>query len=413
MKKLTATLLTLITLFSAAALMASSEVPQAPSQERAEYEAMLKEAEKARSEAETARQEATRAAERARELMREQVQNETGKQAADRAREQAEMEQAREELSRAHRELREASREVARAHRDLSRSGRTIQITRTVNLGDRAVIGVVLGKQTDQGVQIIGVSPDGPAEQAGLEQGDVLVSIKGIDLANDDEARQTIFDVMSGVEDGEQLDVVVDRNGSTGEYTITAEQREPRGWQSVIRIPEVAAVHEVSEAPHLIIEQIEVEEIDEEALAERVDELTEILEEKRFIFMSENGSDPREMKFEEFSDIGGHMMSEANVWFGLPRAHGLDLAPINEGLGAYFKTDRGVLVIRAREGNAYELESGDVILSIGAAKVDSPSDMMRALRDVEPGSEIKIDIMRDRKDKTLKVVVPENRLGYR
>lgn len=415
MKKLTATLLTLITLFSAAALMASSEVPQAPSQERAEYEAMLKEAEKARSEAETARQEAARAAERARELMREQVQvqNQTGKQAADRAREQAEMEQAREELSRAHRELREASREVARAHRDLSRSGRTIQITRTVNLGDRAVIGVVLGNQTDQGVQIIGVSPDGPAEQAGLEQGDVLVSIKGIDLANDDEARQTIFDVMSGVEDGEQLDVVVDRNGSTGEYTITAEQREPRGWQSVIRIPEVATVHEVSEAPHLIIEQIEVEEIDEEALAERVDELTEILEEKRFIFMSENGTDPREMKFEEFSDIGGHMMSEANVWFGLPRAHGLDLAPINEGLGAYFKTDRGVLVIRAREGNAYELESGDVILSIGAAKVDSPSDMMRALRDVEPGSEIKIDIMRDRKDKTLEVVVPENRLGYR
>ena len=415
MKKLTATVLTLMTLFSAAALMASSDAPLSPSQEtqRAEYEAMLKEAEKARAEAETARQEATKAAQRARELMREQVQDDVGRQAADHAREQAEMERAREELSRAHRELREASREVARAHRDLSRSGKTTEIIRRINLGDRAVIGVVLGKQTDRGIQIIGVSPDGPAEQAGLQQGDVLVSIKGIDLANADEARQTVFDVMGGVEDGEQLDVVVDRNGSTGEYTITAEQREPRGWQSVIRIPEVAAVPEDSEAPRVIVEHIEIEDFDEEALAKHVNRLTEMVEQKKFIFMSEDGADLQEFEFEEFSDFGGHALSEANVWFGLPHAHGLELAAINEGLGAYFKTDRGVLVIRAREGNAYELESGDVILSIGTAKVNSPSDMMRALRDVEPGSEIKIDIMRDRKDKTLKVVVPENRLGYR
>ena len=428
MTTLTAKTMLVTALLLMAPMAVGGEPPEATSQEalRAEYEAMLQDAEKARTEAEAARKEAAAAAQQARELMRQhertlrgEAQQQAEAQSNETAREQAERERAREELSRAHRELREASREVARAHRELSRSGRTIEVTRSVNLGDRAVIGVVLGSRTDQGVQIIGVSPDGPAEQAGLQQGDVLVSFNDIDLAANEEARRTIIEVMSEVRDGDQIEVVIDRDGWTGEFTITAEQREPRGWQSVIRIPEIAEAAEIPEtpegpeSPQVFVERIEIEEIDEEALAEHVEKLQESLETHKFIFMSDEMGALREFEFEEFSEFGSHAMSEANIWFGLPRAHGLELTAINEGLGRYFDTDRGVLVIRAREDNPYQLKSGDVILSVDAAPVNSPADLVRALRDAEPGMEIDIEIKRERQDRTLNVAVPENRLGYR
>jgi hypothetical protein len=408
MKKLSTILLIPALLLFATTLAASGESAQSSQEElqKTEYQSMLEEAGRARQEAEAAHQGALKAAEMARETARlnaakaretarmnaemaredSELRRQQSKESArERALQQEEMKRAREELSKAHRELREATREVARAHRDLARTDNVHEVTHHVNLGDRAVIGVVLGKETDNGVKIIGVSPDGPAERAGLEQGDTLVSIRGVDLAGNEKARQSIFQVMSEADDGEELSVVVDRDGESWEYTVTAEHREPRGWQSVIRIDPVEATAELAGDPHVIVERIEVPNIDEVALAAQVEALTENLGHYEF-------------EIEHFSDFGEHAMREANIWYGLPRAHGLELTAINEDLGTYFKTDRGVLVIKAREDNAYELKSGDVILSIGSTSVNSPSDIL---------------IKRDRRDKTLSVVVPENRLGHR
>lgn len=408
MKKLLTLILFPLLVFSAT-LVADVKDGQITQHEqtRAEYEAILDEAERARQEAESARAGAIKVAEMARQtskrLKAEKVREESERGRAhsedlarERVVEEEELVRAREELGRTHRELREATREVARAHRDLSRADRGHQVIRHVNLGDRAVIGIVLGSREENGVEIIGISPDGPAERAGLKHGDVLVSIRGVDLKNNDEARQQMFEVVRETGDGEELAVVVERDGETWEFDVIAETREPRSWQSVIRIPEVEAIAEVSGTQHIIVERIEVPDIDEDALIERIAELSTTI---------------RHIEIEEFSDLGSHAMREANVWFGMP--HGLELAAINEGLGSYFKTDRGVLVINAREDNAYQLEAGDVILSVGSTAVNSPSDVMRALRDVDPGKEIELEIKRDRRDRQLSVVMPENRLGHR
>jgi C-terminal processing protease CtpA/Prc len=420
-----------VLLSAVAAAPANQDTVGTEDQLRQEALALREEAERARMDAEQARREARKAAESARQTarLRAELEREEAVSAREntvvqieekwrreRALQEEEVERAREELSRAHRELREASREVAQAHRELARPHQLRFSTDFVNLGDRAVIGVVLGNETEAGVKIIGVSPDGPAERAGLQQGDVLMSINGTELASaQPPARLAIREIMAEVEDGDELEVVVNRDGEPLAYALTAERREPRGWQSMIRIPEVEVVEGVDGSSEIIVEHIEIPEIDEAALTARVAELTERLKTKKFVYSTPDGENIRHYEFhiEDFSEAGEHAMNEAEIWFGLPLAHGLELAEINEGLGSYFKTDRGVLVIKAREDNAWQLESGDVILRVDESNVDSPADLMRALREVKAGSEVDITIKRNRRDKTITVAAPENLLGLR
>lgn len=397
-----------------------------------EYSRMVEEAELARVEAEKARREAARVAESARETARRSAEadREQAEMHSERAKEMAreralreeEMERAREELSRAHRELREASREVAQAHRDLTRRDSLHLTTRVFNLGERPVIGVVMGEESPEGIELVGVSPDGPAEAAGIQSGDIMVSINGMDLTGSGEgAKPRVFAVMEASKPGDSLEIVVERDGKPMSFAVVSEVREPASWQSLVRIPEITTVERIEGGPgerRIVIESTVVPELDEEALAERMELLKERLDDREFYLHT--GSLPHELhgeyEFEfngDYSDFAGQAFSNANVWFGMPQAQGLELATINEGLGAYFKTDRGVLVLKAKEDNAYQLEAGDVILKIGATEVKSPSEMMRALREIEPGEEVEIEIKRERRDKTLKVEMPENRFGLR
>lgn len=399
---------------------------------KADYSRMVEDAELARAEAESARREATRAAESARETARrsKMAKHERAEASAvrseemmlERALRDEEMERAREELSRAHRELREASREVAQAHRELTRSDSVHLTTRVLNLGDRPVIGIVMGDVSPDGIELVAVSPDGPAEAAGIKTGDVMVSIEGTDLTgSDDGVKPEVFAVMEASKAGDSIEIGIERDGQAMSFAVVAEVREPASWQSLVRIPEITTVERIEGGPgerRIVIESSVVPDIDGEALAERMEILQERLKDREIYLHSDTLSHEFHGDYEfefsgDYSEIADQAFSSANVWFGLPQAQGLELAAINEGLGAYFKTDRGVLVLKAKEDNTYQLESGDVILKVGATEVASPSELMRALREVEPGEEVEIEIKRDRRNKTLKVEMPENRFGFR
>ncbi len=377
MTRTAAVILLSLSLMPLATARGDSGTPESDGAET-EQQKLIAEAEAAKLEAQRSIEEAHRAAQSERQALQEE-----------------EMERMRAELSRVHEQLREVSRQVAQAHRELGRA----EHVRVVHPRDRAILGVLLGTESDQGVRIIGVSPDGPAERAGLQQGDVLVSVNEVKLGEQERgARAALFEVMDSVEPGEELSVGVLRDGSSKQFKLITGQRESKGWQTVVRLPEVP------DAPDLIVDEIRIPEIDEAKLAARIKEINEQLQgldlEHAFTIDEET-----------FSHIGEQAMRDADFWFGLPQARGLELAKLNPQLGKYFKADSGVLVIQARDDNAYGLESGDVIQRVDGTEVNAPSDLLRALRDAEPGTDIELKIKRDRKDQDLKAKVPENRLG--
>jgi len=399
-------------------ISASGDEPLTKAEE-AELQAKLEAGhKKALADAEQGRQAAEASIEKARKQLR--LVSEQHHQASEanlqaRAARQAEMEKMQEELGLARRQLRETSREIARVNREVSRARVESRTSNFVfRTTDQPVIGVILGEADDVGIRVLGVSPDGPSEKAGIKQGDVIVALGGSVLATVTEAgnaRNGLRIALQEIRVDEPVIVSVERDDQTLDLTVVPEIRKPLTMHFVSR------VSSAPEAPGevITIERIVVPEIDTEALAEQIEQIRVEVDTRRMLI--ESGSfaqhvDDYEFELHELSEMGDFALHDANMWFGLHMARGLKLAEIDPALGEYFKTDRGVLVLKAKDDNDLQLESGDVVLQIGDIEVNSPAEFMRALRDFHSGDELEIDIKRKRKNRTLKMTMPENRTSY-
>lgn len=402
---------------------ASAAEEAALAAEEAELQARLAtEYKRALAEADRSQAEAAKSVEKARQqlhLATEQRELQTERSAELLQQQQVKMAAMREQLNRTHQHLRESSRAVARVNRDLARARMAATPNSFfISTGDRPVLGVILGDTTDVGIKVLGVSPDGPAERAGVEAGDVIVALGGRVLSAVEESgntRKGLNIALKDIKADQPVIVSVERGSDTLDLKVVPEVREPLSWQSIVRFPSAPlAVGDVDEV--VMIERIVVPQIDTAALAGQIAKMRIEIEERR-VFIESRGDAPQlehhyEFRFGDLSDMGDFALHDTNAWFGMPLASGLRLAEIDPALGEYFKTDRGVLVLKAKEGNALLLQSGDVILSLHGTEVNSPAEFMRALRGFEPGDELVIDIKRNRKSKTLKPVIEESQARF-
>ncbi len=267
-----------------------------------------------------------------------------------------------ERLRVAEQEMAEAARRVAELTSE--RLPQIEQFEQSMKfLSGKPRIGITIDGDEDsgavEGVEVKGVSPGSAADDAGLRTGDILTSVNGETLTaeNSMAANRILFEFMEGVEDGDELLIEYLRNGNQGSVELS---------------PRAGGYRTFAWAPH--VDELHIERIP--GLAALPD------------------------RFEQLRMSYGFPWSNSGLG-------SMEIVELSEGLGRYFGTDSGLLVVSAPESQVFGLQDGDVIVSIDGREPKDVRHALRILSSYQSGEKLKLNIMRDKRKQTLDVEIPE------
>jgi S1-C subfamily serine protease len=259
-----------------------------------------------------------------------------------------ETEVSREGLRRAHEALREAVEKIRGYHQ--THGPWYSQFV--VDL-DKPRLGVVV-EPVEEGVRVVAVTPGGPAEEAGIQSGDVITRIDGLDLTGGSEAPHAVL--------VERVDELQEGDTPTLDYL-----REGVARTTTVTVRPLEGAHFWGGDFH------------------------------RF---------PRLQEDQAWSRAGSPRWFFPHGWLDM------ELVSLNPDLAEYFGTDEGVLVVRAPQGAEVDLKGGDVIISIDNRVVKSPTHAIRILSSYEPEERMTLEIVRRGRRETIEAIVPEHRATY-
>ncbi len=268
--------------------------------------------------------------------------------------------------------LREAEERMAVAAREIAeitrgRLPQIAQIERRFEYSRKPRIGITIDgddrKNPVLGIAVIGVTPESAADDAGLRAGDVITAVNGESMKADSSqaANQLLLEFMDGVEEGDNLKVDYLRNGNTGTVELS---------------PRIMDMHVFSWAP----------------------------DGGQLHMPNAPGLSFAPKSVEKFTMQYGFPFA-GSAWGSL------ELVQLNEGLGKYFGTDSGLLVVSAPDADEIDLQDGDVIQSIDGREPKDVRHAMRILSSYQSGEKLKLGIMRDKKKRTVEVAVPVDQRG--
>ena len=215
------------------------------------------------------------------------------------------------------------------------------------------------------GATIKSVTPGGPAAKAGLEAGDIITKFNGATLAGggDDEPGEKLVQLAQALSPGDSVKVEYRRGTATRSATIVAADLGGASWawNSGPGEPQGFEMERAMGARNFAMLDMERSMAD----------------------MGHNF---------EFRFDGGPF--------------GLELAEMNSGLGEYFGTAKGVLVLDNPGDSTLPLKAGDVILAIDGREPASVGQARRIFASYDSGDVAKFEIMRMKKKTTVSWTVP-------
>ncbi len=230
----------------------------------------------------------------------------------------------------------------------------------------------------DEGWEIMSVVPDSGAAEAGIQKGDVVISIDGESTAKDGLGLTEFIAMDHQV--GDVSEVVVLRDGNTIAMNVAAR---------------------VLDSPDIIMEmngknkwfsssgkdfKFTTGDLDSmfEGLHVDVEHLGEMVE----------GLGDHDIRVVTTGDADAYFFSgsKMNQWLG--KNH--HFSTVTESLGKYFGTQQGVLVLEVDENNKLGLQDGDVILSINGDDVKSPKDVVKIMSGFKTDESFEIEIIREK-----------------
>jgi hypothetical protein len=227
----------------------------------------------------------------------------------------------------------------------------------------RPRLGVTVGTAADKekdriGARIEAVTEDGPADKAGLKEGDIITRFNGVALGGikaDDEDESgpglELIALARKLDEGDTVDIEYRRGNDSRKAKIVAEDLGMMGmggrWK--MQGPDMRGM---------------------------------VLPRMEFPRMFEGGPGDFRVFLDRFDG-------------------GLELADLNPDLGEYFGAKEGVLVLRTPSDSTIPLKAGDVIQSIDGRSPKSEAQAHRILRSYESGETARIEVLRKQKKLTL------------
>src|SRR5258706_12351259 len=134
----------------------------------------------------------------------------------------ADMAQERRDLAQMREQMRDMSRKMAELQAKMGEVGPRTYAYRYLGDPDSGMVGIVFGADK-QGLRGKGVTPDGPAEKAGIRHDDVITAVGGKALAGDEDADEHLHDLKIG----QKVKLTLLRDGKKLDIEVAAERRQP------------------------------------------------------------------------------------------------------------------------------------------------------------------------------------------